>query len=108
MGLELFLLPLIVVGAVVAFRLRGAAGRRARKMLLFGFVASLGGCVPSLSWLGAETSGRGNAVSDINPYLFLALFVLGVLVMAAGAVTALAGRADQKPTSAPESSREDA
>lgn len=100
MGLELFLLPLIVVGAVVAFRLRGAAGRRARKMLLFGFVASLGGCVASLSWLGAETSGRSNAVSEINPYLFLGLFVIGVLVMAAGAIVALTGRSEQKAAEA--------
>ena len=96
MGLEFLLLPLIVVGAVVAFRQRGDAGRRARKWLGFGIVASVGGCAGSLSWLGAETSGRSGGITDVNPYLFAALFVIGIVFMSIGAIIALTGRASAR------------
>lgn len=96
MALELFLLPLILIGGFVAFRLPGADGRRARRLMLFGLISSVGGCVGSLGWLGAETSGSGGFFGQVNPLFFAALFVIGVLVMGAGAVVALSGRAKQK------------
>lgn len=97
MALEPLLLLVILVGAGFAFTRRGPAARRARRLLFTGGVLGLTGCVGALSWLDAETSGRGNLMHGVNPYLWTALFVIGVLVMLAGAIGGLLAR----PTDAP-------
>ena len=96
MPLELLLVVLIIAGIVAAIRLPGPNGRRARKTLLIGLVLSLGGCGGALGWLGAETSGRSSLFSDVNPYLFTGVFLVGVAMMVGGAAIALIGARDAK------------
>jgi hypothetical protein len=86
LAVEFLLLIFVLVGGVLAFRRRGAVARRARRFLLAGLVAGLTGCVGALSWLGAETSGRSNPFHEVNPYLWTALFGVGLLLMLVGAV----------------------
>lgn len=96
LGLEFLLLPLIIVGAVTAFRLGGDAGRRARRTMLMGLVCSIGGCVGALAALDAETSGVRNALSGINPYLYVFLLLAGVCFLVFGAVLAIRTRSLEK------------
>jgi hypothetical protein len=96
MALQIILLAVIIVGAFFAFRGRGAVARSGRRYLLAGVVLTISGCVASLAYLDAETSGRGSVFQAVNPFVWLLLFIVGVVVMVMGAVMGFADDAERR------------
>ena len=95
MAMSLFLLVMIIVGGVVALRLKGPARASILRGYAIGVVLSLGGCVGALRALGAETSGRPWLFDEVNPYLWVGIFLIGVFVTFAQAVRALRARREE-------------
>lgn len=95
MGLEFIAVILILVALPLSFRLRGAAARRARKAYAIGLVLILGGCVGSLAWLDAETSGSSNVFHALNPFIYAGMFIAGFLLLAVNSVMVISSRAEQ-------------
>jgi drug/metabolite transporter (DMT)-like permease len=94
--LEILALVLIILGFVLSFKLKGQAARQARKWFVIGLALALGGCLGSLSWLNAETSGNSSFANSINPFFWAGLFVVGVLVLFVNSLQVIKTRADQK------------
>ncbi len=94
--MEILALVLIILGFALSFKLKGQAARRARKWFVIGLALVLGGCLGSLSWLNAETSGSNSFANAINPFIWAALFVIGVLVLFVNSLQVIKARADQK------------
>jgi cytochrome bd-type quinol oxidase subunit 2 len=94
--LEILALVLIILGFALSFKLKGQAARRARKWFLIGLALALGGCLGSLGWLNAETSGNSSFANAINPFFWAGLFVVGVLVLFVNSLQVIKARADQK------------
>ena len=86
MSAGFLVLLLIIAGFVLAFRLRGPALKRALKYYAVAAVLLVLGGVGALAWLGGETSGTANVFSETNPYVWSAIFVGGVLVLAVNSV----------------------
>ena len=89
MPIDILIIGFIVVGVIFAFRLRGDDARRVAKMYGLAVLLSLGGCVGSLAWLGAETSGNSNPLDGVNPYIWAGLFVAGVVVAVVNSITVI-------------------
>lgn len=86
MSTGLLVLLLIIAGAFFAFKLRGASLRRALKYYAAGGAMLMLGAVGSLAALGGETSGNTNMFNVANPYIWPAIFVGGVLILAVNSV----------------------
>lgn len=96
MGLEFLALIVIIIGFGLSFKLKGKAARSARKWFAIGVALMLGGCLGSLSWLGAETRGSSNFATAVNPFIWAGMFVIGLLVMFINSLQVIKARADQK------------
>jgi|GEM_PF-6163417 len=96
MAMELLAVIVILIGIALSFTLKGEAARRARKWYVISLALALGGCLGSLSWLDAETSGQQNFASGFNPFIFAGMFVIGMLVMFFNSLQVFKARADQK------------
>lgn len=96
MGLEFLALILIIIGFAMSFKLKGKAARSARKWFAIGLALMLGGCLGSISWLGAETSGNSNFATSVNPFIWAGMFTFGILVMFVNSLQVIKARADQK------------
>ncbi|MFM1895323.1 MAG: hypothetical protein RLZZ385_397 [Pseudomonadota bacterium] len=92
MSIAILILLLILAGIVLNFGLRGPALKRALRLYGVGGVLALGGCFASLAALDAETSGNGNMFNAVNPYIWPALFMFGVAVLAVNAVLIIRDR----------------
>ncbi|MCP5346126.1 MAG: hypothetical protein R3F41_00940 [Gammaproteobacteria bacterium] len=95
MALEVIAFVIAVAGLVVSFKLTGSAARTVRKWYVISLCLALGGCLGSLSWLDAETSGRSNWASDINPFAFAGLFLAGSAMFFFNSIRSFRFRRDQ-------------
>lgn len=95
MAMSLLLLGLIIVGGVVAVRLKGPVRTSILRGYAIGVVLSLSGCFGALRALGAETSGRPWLFDEVNPYLWVGIFLFGVFVTFAQAIRALRARREE-------------
>jgi len=95
------MLLLILAGIVLTFRLRGPVLKRALRLYGIGGVLTLGGCFASLAALDAETSGNGNIFNAVNPYIWPALAMFGMVVLAVNAIIIIRDR--KKRSTDPES-----
>ncbi|MFN3164113.1 MAG: hypothetical protein ACE37N_11695 [Pseudohongiellaceae bacterium] len=94
--LELLALILFIVGVSMTFKLRGKAARTARKWYAIGLVLFLGGCFGSVASLSGETTGNSNFASVINPFIWVGLLLVGVLVLLINSVNVIRARERQK------------
>jgi len=96
MPLHFIIIPLIIMGIIALFGLKGLNAKRMRKMFVAGVFLSLGGCVGALGWLGAETSGHRNMFHGVHPLVWVVLFGLGVVVLVVASYMTLSLRAQDK------------
>lgn len=102
MAIEFIILLIILAGFALSFKLRGQAARRARKWYAIALALILGGCLGSLSWLDAETSGNQNFAVSVNPFIWAGMFLVGVAVLFINSLQVFSARADQKAQQAQE------
>ena len=86
MAIELLLVVVIFIGVFFSFKLRGAALKNALKLYLTGTILILGGCLGSVGWLDAETSGNSNLFTAVNPFIWAGMVIVGFVVLVYNAV----------------------
>lgn len=86
MAIEFLLVIVIIVGVFLTFKLRGKALKNALKLYLTGGILIMGGCLGSLGWLDAETSGNSNFFTSVNPFIWAGMFIFGIVVLGYNAV----------------------
>ena len=92
MSLHILVGALAVVGMCLALGLRGHGAKRVARMYGLGIILSLGGCVGTLGWLGAETSGRNNLFHEVNPLVWSGLFFAGIVILVVTSIIVIAMR----------------
>ena len=76
-----FLAVLIVgLGLIVALCAKLELPRTVWMAYIAALILAVGGCAGQLYWFGAETSGVPNWAGDANPYVFAALFGIGIIL----------------------------
>lgn len=99
MAIELLALVVVVVGIGLSCKLKGPAARKARKWYVISLLLALGGCMGTLSWLDAETSGSANFAGSVNPFIWAGLFTIGMLIMFVNSIMVIGARSSQKAAS---------